>query len=215
MVYTLHVPPAPPAGVTTGPWYFWCGLQPSGGGVLQPVLGWETTEPTVTNPNPSFPQVWAINLWALPWNFGQSGAPATQESTGIWVDQNAQISASVTWENGAWSQSAQVISGAASGQSISLSTNIDYFEGESTSFDNTNFAVCESELDGQQTDLWDFPVTFTDVFIRAATSDGIESLCVDAANQVHSAGTGTITFDGFSMFDAETCHWSSITLTPP
>ncbi|KZO91017.1 hypothetical protein CALVIDRAFT_522151 [Calocera viscosa TUFC12733] len=215
LVYTIHVPPAPPAGVTTGPWYFWCGLQPSGGGVIQPVLGWMASEPSVTNPTPSFPEVWAINLWALPWNYGQNGVTTFQESEGIWVDQNAQIASSVTWENGAWSQTAQVISGAANGQSISLSTSIDYFEGESSSFDNTNFALCESELDGSQTDLWDFSVTFTDVYFRAASSDGIEALCASATDSDHfGTSPGTATFSGFSMFDDETCHWSSIVLSP-
>ncbi|EJU01652.1 hypothetical protein DACRYDRAFT_108183 [Dacryopinax primogenitus] len=186
MVFTQHVPQGPPSDVNSGPWFFWCGLQPNGGGVLQP-----------------------------PGNQGQpDGLPAIQ-SEGFWVDEGAQIVGTVTWENGQWGQTAQVISGQAAGQSISLTSQTNYFQGETPGFDNTNFAVCDAELDGSQTGEWNFPVVFTDLFIRAATSDGIEALCADTANPVHSAGAGSIQFEGFSMLDAETCHWSTVTLLPP
>ncbi|KZO90995.1 hypothetical protein CALVIDRAFT_558372 [Calocera viscosa TUFC12733] len=212
-VFTIHVPPAPPASVTTGPWYFWCGLQPSGGGVIQPVLAFMGPEGSQVNPNPPFAEVYAMNLWALPWNYGDSGAPAVQESAGIWVDQGAQIASSVSFQGSQWIQSANVISGAASGQSVSLSTPDSYFQNTSPSGDNTMMTVCESELYGDQISDWDFTVTFTDVYFRAASSDGTEALCQTATD--HSDGNGYVSFSGFSMFDDETCYWSSITLSPP
>ncbi|KZT59247.1 hypothetical protein CALCODRAFT_493794 [Calocera cornea HHB12733] len=144
-VFTIHVPAAPPSSVTNGPWYFWCGLQPTGGGVVQPVLAFLGPEDNQVNPNPPFAQVYAMNLWALPWNFGQSGAPATQESAGIWADQGAQIAASVSFRGRQWVQSASVISGAAAGQSVSLSTPDSYFQDTSSGNDNTMMTVCESE----------------------------------------------------------------------
>jgi len=212
-VFTIHVPQAPPSDVTSGPWYFWCGLQPSGGGVIQPVLAYLGPEGNVVNPNPSFPEVYAMNLWALPWNYGESGAPAYQESAGIWVDQGAQIASSVSFQGSDWVQNMNVISGAASGQSVSLTTPDSFFQDTSSSDDNTMMTVCESQLDGSQTGEWDFSVTFTDVYFRAASSDGVEALCETATD--HSDGNGYISFSGFSMFDSETCFWSSITLSPP
>ncbi|EJU01638.1 hypothetical protein DACRYDRAFT_108171 [Dacryopinax primogenitus] len=212
-VFTIHVPPAPPADVTTGPWYFWCGLQPTGGGVVQPVLAFLGPEGNQVNPNPPFPEVYAMNLWALPWNIDEGGAPPTQESAGIWVDQGAQIASSVSFQGSQWVQSANVISGAASGQSVTLNTPDSYFQNTSPGNDNTMMTVCESELYGSQIGEWDFSVTFTDVFFRAASSNGVEALCQTATD--HTDGNGFISFTGFSMFDEETCFWSSITLTPP
>jgi len=211
--FTLQVPPAPPADVTTGPWYFWCGLQPSGGGVIQPVLGYMASESSQVNPNPPFPEVWAINLWALPWNYGSSNNYELQESGGIWADQNAQIACSVSWQNGQWVQTANVISGAAAGQSVSITTPASAFQSDSAGDDNTPMTVCESELYGDQTGEWDFTVTFTDVYFRAASSEGTEALCATATD--HSDGNGYVSFSGFSMFDDETCYWSSVTLSPP
>ncbi|EJU01635.1 hypothetical protein DACRYDRAFT_100463 [Dacryopinax primogenitus] len=210
--YTVTVPPPPPAGVTDGPWYFWCGLQPSGGGVIQPVLGWKTSENNIINPGASFPHVWAMNLWSLPWNYGQDGAPTTQESAGIWADQGAQIASTVTWENGQWYQQANVLNGQAAGQTVEMYTPASYFLGDNASGDNTPMTVCESELDGGQTSQWDFSVTFTDIYFEAASSDGVESLCASAID--HSDGNGYISFTGFSMIDNKTCYWSSITLSP-
>ncbi|KZO90994.1 hypothetical protein CALVIDRAFT_456122, partial [Calocera viscosa TUFC12733] len=211
--YTITVPPPPPPSVTSGPWYFWCGLQPQGGGVIQPVLGWETSENNQVNPNPSFPEVWAMNLWSLPWNYGQSGAPATQESAGIWVDQGALVASTVQWENGQWYQQSNVLSGAAAGQTVEMYTPASYFEGDNASGDNTPMALCESELDGGQTDQWDFTVTFTDVYFQAQTSDGVQTLCETATD--HSDGNGYVSFTGFQMIDDVTCYWFSITLSPP
>ncbi|EJU01658.1 hypothetical protein DACRYDRAFT_100473 [Dacryopinax primogenitus] len=218
MVWTQHVPQAPPADVTGGPWYFWCGLEPDGGGVIQPVMAYHGPEGQMTNPNPSFPQVYAMNeqLWSLPWNYGQAGAPAYQESTGIWVAENDQVACSVTWENGIWTQSANVITGQAAGQSITMNTDPNgFFLGENSGFDNTIFAVCETELDGTQAGEWNYPIVFTDLFLRAASSSGVEALCSDPVGNGQLGGVGSIQFEDFSMFDPETCHWSTVTLLPP
>ncbi|KZT59248.1 hypothetical protein CALCODRAFT_554299 [Calocera cornea HHB12733] len=210
--YIITVPPPPPPSVTTGPWYFWCGLQPQGGGVIQPVLGWKTSENTQVNQDPPFPEVWAINLWSLPWDYSSSN-PTLQESAGIWVDQGARVASTIQWENGEWYQQSDVLSGAAAGQTVEMTTPASYFLSDGAGDDNTPMVVCESELDGDQVDQWDFTVTFTDVYIKAQTSDGVQTLCETATD--HSDGSGYISFSGFQMVDDVTCYWSSITLTPP
>ncbi|KZT59237.1 hypothetical protein CALCODRAFT_554293 [Calocera cornea HHB12733] len=209
--FTMTVPPAPPPEVTTGPWYFW----PSGGGVVQPVLGFMADESNQVNPDPPFPEVVRLKLWALPWNYGSSNNFQLQESAGIWVDEGAQIASTVSWQaqSSQWVQTTLVVSGAAAGQQVTLTTPASAFLSDSAGDNNTPETVCESELDGSQTGDWDFTVTFTDVTFRAANSNGVASLCESATD--HSDGNGFISFSGFSMPDAQTCFWSTITLTPP
>ncbi|KZP00443.1 hypothetical protein CALVIDRAFT_509679 [Calocera viscosa TUFC12733] len=217
LVYTIQVPAAPPQQVTSdwpnsAPWVKQCGFQPSGGGVVQPVLQWGTFAPSYVNPNPGFTETWALALWDLPasgYNNGNS-----DESAGIWAAQGDQIAVSVTFENGQWVQTANVISGQAQGQSTSLTVPQNgWYPSDSAGDSNANFFVCESELYGDDTGLWDFPVVFTDMYVRAATSDGIEALCEQHLD--YSDGNGYATIVGFSMFDSETCYYQSVTLTPP
>ncbi|EJU01629.1 hypothetical protein DACRYDRAFT_22688, partial [Dacryopinax primogenitus] len=138
-----------------------------------------------------------MNLWSLPWNFGEDNAPPAQESSGIWADQGSQIASFVQWQGDQWYQQADAISGAAVGQSVEMFTPASYFVGENSTTANTPMTACESDLDGDQTDLWDFSVTFTDVYFRAATSDGVEDLCGSTSD--HSDVNGFISFTGFSM----------------
>ncbi|KZV81431.1 hypothetical protein EXIGLDRAFT_844614 [Exidia glandulosa HHB12029] len=213
LVYTIHVPQGPPATVTTGPWFFWCGLQPQGGGVVQPVLQWgEATPDGYVNNNAPFPHIWAMVLWDVPAdNFNNNTSRISQ---GVWAAQGDQISNTASFGNGAWTQSAQVISGQATGASTSTSiTANQYFHDDAAHDGNANFFVCESELDGSQTNQWNFPVLFTDIFIRAKASTGVEALCASA--QPFSDGNGFANMTGFSMFDANTCHFASLILTPP
>ncbi|EJU01654.1 hypothetical protein DACRYDRAFT_116737 [Dacryopinax primogenitus] len=209
-------PPAPPPEVTTGPWYFWCGVQPSGGGVIQPVLGYRAGgEENPVNPDPPFPQVWALNIWALPWNYGPGNGFQLQESQGIWVAEGDQIASTVTWEQESqdWIQTAEVVSGLADGNDVWMVSDAYNWESNGSGDDNTREIVCESELYGNQISYWNFSVVFTDVTFRAANSNGVEYIC--SGQTSHSDGNGYITFKGFEMLDDQTCYWSSITLTAP
>ncbi|KZO91002.1 hypothetical protein CALVIDRAFT_489707 [Calocera viscosa TUFC12733] len=206
----MTVPAAPvvPPNVTTGPWYFWCGIQPPGGGVVQPVLGWRESEPNALNPNPPFPKVWAMNLWVGPGVYDHYLA-----SSGIWVDEGAQIVSTVTWENASseWVQTASVLSGAAAGQQVSMTT----LESWLNTGDNSNvFAPCVAELYGTNADqYWHFNFAFTNVIFRAATSVGVQSVCASKAD--YSNNQGGVALAGFKMLDPQTCYWESITLMPP
>ncbi|EJD36973.1 hypothetical protein AURDEDRAFT_116945 [Auricularia subglabra TFB-10046 SS5] len=212
LTYTIHVPQGPPSTVTTGPWFFWCGLQPQGGGVVQPVLQWGEDAPGYVNPNAPFPHIWAMVLWDVP----ASGLnnDVSRISNGVWAAQGDQIANSASFNSGFWTQTASVISGQATG--ASTSTNItanQYFHDDAAHDGGANFFLCESELDGQQTNQWNFPVLFTDIFIRAKNSNGVQALCASA--RPFSDGNGFANMTGFSMFDANTCHFASLVLTPP
>ncbi|KZO91006.1 hypothetical protein CALVIDRAFT_589410, partial [Calocera viscosa TUFC12733] len=214
---SITVPAAPvvPLNLTTGPWYFWCGLQPYGGGVVQPVLGWRESEPNALNPNPPFPKVWEMNLWAVPWNGANQPPPQTaQMSSGIWADEGALIASTVIWEteSSEWVQTANVLSGAAAGQPVSMITPASFL---SDGDNHTFYALClPRRLYGTHAgQYWHFNVTLTNVVFRAITSVGVQSLCASAAD--YSNDQGGIAFAGFKMVDPETCYWESITLMPP
>ncbi|EJD51280.1 hypothetical protein AURDEDRAFT_159686 [Auricularia subglabra TFB-10046 SS5] len=210
--YTITVPQAPPSDVTSGPWFFWCGLQPNGGGVVQPVLQWGQNAPSYVNPNPVFAKIWAMVLWTVPAD-GLNNNNANQ-SPGIWAAQGDRIDNFMTYNNNQWTQTARVISGQASGQNtVSTITASQYFHTDSAGDSNANFFVCESELDGSQTNRWNFNVTFTNINLRAKTNAGVQALCQTAVS--HSDGNGFATIQGFRMLNDTTCHWDTVILTPP
>ncbi|KZV95860.1 hypothetical protein EXIGLDRAFT_734349 [Exidia glandulosa HHB12029] len=210
--YTITVPPAPPSDVTSGPWFFWCGLQPNGGGVVQPVLQWGQLGPSYVNPNPVFAKIWAMILWTVPAS-GLNNNNAFQ-SPGIWAAQGDKIDSFMTYNNNVWVQTARVTSGQASGQNtVSNLSASQFFHTDSAGDSNANFFVCESELDGSQTNRWNFNVTFTNINLRAKTNTGVQSLCASAVS--HSDGNGFATIQGFRMLNDTTCHWDTVILTPP
>jgi len=214
LTYTIAVPAAPPAAVTTGPWFFWAGLQPEGGGVVQPVLQWGESDPSgYVNPNAAFNHVWAMILWVVPAADKNSGNSAI--SKGIWAAEGAKITSTATFDNGVWTQTAKVVSGGGSGSSVSEAiTATQYFDMDGATDSHANFFVIESELYGQQTGDWNYDITFTDISLTAKTNDGVGALCSGATS--HSDGNGYITISGYSLSsDGKTCHWNSMVLSPP
>ncbi|KZO91001.1 hypothetical protein CALVIDRAFT_558377 [Calocera viscosa TUFC12733] len=211
-----------------------CGFFPNGGGSVQPTLGWHGPKSKPINPDPPFPKVWAMNLGALPWSATSANQYLVQESGGIWVDEGAEITSYVAWENEAWVQAAYVLSGAATGQHVWMTTPASYFLNTSSGDDNTVAVVCVAEqvalttcpetcraADDSPNRLFgdnvaqyrDFTVTFTNVVFRAAKSDGVATLCASARDE--SDDEGGIRLAGFSMLDQQTCYWESIMLIPP
>jgi len=210
--YVVHVPPGPPSTVTSGPWFFWCGLQPQGGGVVQPVVQWGENAPAYVNPNAPFSHIYAMVLWDVPADGLNNNE--SEISNGIWMAQGDVVNNTAVYSNGVWTQTATVTAGQAAGQTTSTSISASqYFHTDSAGDSNANFFVCESELDGSQTNQWNFNVTFTDIIVRAKTTSGVQSLC--SSQSSFTDGNGFATISGFSMPDAQTCHFASLTLTPP
>ncbi|EJT98574.1 hypothetical protein DACRYDRAFT_110485 [Dacryopinax primogenitus] len=220
LTYTITVPPGPSSAVTSGPWFFWAGLQPEGGGVVQPVLQWGESPPSgEVNPNAAFPHIYQMVLWTVPAgdkNNDQARHPELSAiSQGIWADEGAKITSTVTFSGGKWTQTAKVVSGGGSGNSVSQTiTATQYFDMNGATDSHANFFVIESELDGQQTGDWNFDVVFTDISLTAMTTNGVSALCSGATS--HSDGNGFITISGYSLSsDGKTCNWNKITLSPP
>jgi len=213
LTYTITVPAAPPSGVTSGPWFFWAGLQPEGGGVVQPVLQWGEAAPGYVNPNAPFTHTWAMVLWTVP--AADKNNDQSAIANGIWAAQGAKIKCTVTFNDGKWTQTADVTSGGGSGNTNSQTiTATKYFDMDGATDSHANFFVIESELDGSQTSQWDFDVTFTDIALTAKTNDGVSALCSGATS--HSDGNGYITIAGYSLSaDGKTCSWNSMKLSPP
>lgn len=214
LTYTITVPPPPPPSVTSGPWFFWAGLQPNGGGVVQPVLQWGQAPPDGwVNPDPPFAKVWQMVLWFVP--AAGKNNDVSQQSEGIFADVGAEITSTVAYVNGQWFQSATVISGGGAGDSVSSSVFANqYFDVGNGTDSNANFFVLESELDGPDTADWDFDVTFTDISITAMTTDGVSALCGGVTS--HTDGNGFITVSDFTLSpDGKTCNWASMVLLPP
>lgn len=214
LTYTITVPEAPGAEVTSGPWFFWAGLQPNGGGVVQPVLQWGQAPPDGwVNPDPPFPKVWQMVLWAVPAD-GENNNVSDQ-SEGIFADIGATITSTVNYVNGVWFQSATVMSGGGAGDSTSSSVvSNQYFQATNTTDSNAGFFVLESELHGSDTADWDFDVTFTDINLTAENTDGVSALCSSMVSKTD--GNGFATISGYSLSaDGKTCHWDSIVLSPP
>ncbi|EJT98579.1 hypothetical protein DACRYDRAFT_96381 [Dacryopinax primogenitus] len=136
-------------------------------------------------------------------------------SQGIWADEGAKITSTVNFSGGQWTQTANVVSGGGSGNSVTETVTANqYFNAPCACDSHTNFFVIESELDGQQTGDWNFDVTFTDISITAATTDGVSALCSGATS--HSDGNGYVTISGYSLSsDGKTCNWSTMILSPP
>ncbi|EJT98580.1 hypothetical protein DACRYDRAFT_24205 [Dacryopinax primogenitus] len=146
-------------------------------------------------------------LWTVP----AAGVNNDQSaiSQGIWADEGAKITSTVNFSGGQWTQTANVVSGGGSGNS-----KTEYFNMDGATDSHANFFVIESELDGQQTGDWNFDVTFTDISLTAATTDGVSALCSGATS--HSDGNGFITISGYSLSsDGKTCNWGTMTLSPP
>ncbi|EJT98576.1 hypothetical protein DACRYDRAFT_110487 [Dacryopinax primogenitus] len=203
LTYTITVPPGPSSAVTTGPWFLWAGLQPEGGGVVQPVLQWGQS-----------PSNGEMVLWTVPADGLNDDQSAI--SQGIWADEGARITSTVNFSCGQWTQTAYVVSGGGSGNFVTQTiTASEYFNVPGCACDSrANFFVIESELYGQQTGDWNFDVTFTDISITAATTDGVSALCSGATS--HSDGNGYVTISGYSLSsDGKTCNWSTMILSPP
>jgi len=203
LTYTITVPPAPGPEVTTGPWFFWAGFQPSGGGVIQPVLQWGENPPSGWV-NPDDVQPWFMVLWTVP--ASDKNNDQSDISQGVYAPQGSQIVSTVNNDgNGQWTQTSSV-NGVSVGQTLSASQYFDTNE--------ANFFVLESELYGQQISDWNFDVTFSDISITAQTSDGVSSVCGGTTS--HSDGNGFISVNGYSLSgDGLTCHWDSMVLSPP
>ncbi|KZO93693.1 hypothetical protein CALVIDRAFT_502755 [Calocera viscosa TUFC12733] len=213
LTFTITVPPPPPPSVTTGPWFFWAGIQPPGG-VVQPVLQWgEAPSAGWVNNDALFPHIWQMVDWAVPAADKNNDVSATTQ--GIWADEGAQILNTVTFANGQWSQTSTVVSGGGFGYSVSETvTATQYFDVDGATNSDANFFVIESELYGQQIGDWNFDVTFTDISLTAETTDGVSALCEGATS--HSDGNGYISISGGSISpDGLTCYWDSMVLSPP
>ncbi|EJD47735.1 hypothetical protein AURDEDRAFT_113357 [Auricularia subglabra TFB-10046 SS5] len=212
--YTLTVPAAPPSTVTTGPWYFWCGVEPGWAqgrpGVVQPVLQYRSSAPSYVNPNPSFGQIWAIALWMV----GNAGQVA--ESNGIWLGEGDKVVSTAAYAGGNWTQTARVSSGKAAGLSIQQNEAASKlgFPTNSAGDSNAQFFLCESELYGQQANQWAYDITFSDVYLTAKTSTGVQSAC-QASQNVKNDGNGVAIPSGLSMVNATTCYFRTVTLVPP
>ncbi|KZO93695.1 hypothetical protein CALVIDRAFT_539869 [Calocera viscosa TUFC12733] len=210
--FTITIPPAPPAAVTTGPWFFWAGLQPGlycgSLGVLQPVLQWSEYSTCATNDGPAFPEVWQLVQWTVP-SVNHNGNQSSV-SCGIWAAAGDLISNNVTFSNGLWTQTSTVVSGQAKGASATQTVQASDFFCSPTA----NFFLMESELYGDAIADWNFPVQFTDVTLTAQTSTGVSALC--ASQKSFSDGNGNATLSGYTLStDQRTCKWTSVTLLPP
>ncbi|KZT51796.1 hypothetical protein CALCODRAFT_503079 [Calocera cornea HHB12733] len=214
--FSMTVPELPPLEVMENwdgnPWYFWCGLQTgTPGGPIQPVLMWGKP----TNLDSGYigdggwsQYSWIEALWLVP--DLTLNLPEAFVSPGIDVSPGDELILNVVLVDGQWRQSASCVSGSCQNQMTTL--NVDWDKGLSTSVANT--LVCEAELYGDYTNQWNFDVTFKDVSVLAANSDGVESVC---ANQVsHSDNGGYVTVGNLEMgMDGRMCTWDYITVSPP
>ncbi|EJT98589.1 hypothetical protein DACRYDRAFT_101689 [Dacryopinax primogenitus] len=210
MSYTVTVPATSPANGTQGPIYFLGALQGSGGhGMLAPTLQWDEKPGNgFVNPNVTFSKAWYTALWMECADDASDCEPVTSE--GLYADLGVQIRSTATYDNGFWTQKAEVISGGGRGVSVNqtISTALSF----DTQNSNTNSFLIESFV--PESSAWNFNVTFTDISLTAQNSTGVASLCGGATSQ--SDGNGFITINGFEMSsDGLTCHWDSMTLSPP
>ncbi|EJT98590.1 hypothetical protein DACRYDRAFT_17806 [Dacryopinax primogenitus] len=215
LTYTITVPPPPPPPVISGPWFFWAGFELPVGGVLQPVLQWgEDPADGWVNSDVTFPKEWFMVLWTVCDQDKNNDQSAI--SQGVYAAQGAQILNTVTYDNnGYWTQTAEVISGGGAGASVTQTISAaQYFDTANMPASGANAFVIESELTGGQTGDWDFDVEFTDISITAMTNDGVSMACGEVNSR--SDGNGFITVNGYSLSsDGLTCHWDSMTLSPP
>ncbi|EJT98593.1 hypothetical protein DACRYDRAFT_17808 [Dacryopinax primogenitus] len=212
MNYTITVPPPVPSGVTQGPWWYTAGLQ-APGGMLAPGLQWgEDSAAGFVNPNVTFPKVWSMVLWTLCANDKTDCHDAI--SQGVYADLGAKIRNTAVYDNGFWTQQAEVISGGGRGASVNQTISAaSYFDTQTLPAPGTSFFLLESAITGPQSSAWNFNVTFTDISLTAQNSTGVASLCGGQTSTTD--GNGFITINGFEMSsDGLTCHWDSMILSP-
>ncbi|EJU01653.1 hypothetical protein DACRYDRAFT_108184 [Dacryopinax primogenitus] len=206
----VAVPPYPNEDIF-GPWIFSACFFPSNS--CRPSYcpnPYTVGEVNPANPSPGFPQKWAVNLMAIPWNYTSGGVIQSQ---GLWVAEGDKISSRSTWEadQHEWMQRAKDPNGKMSPHEVELTSPASNWKGDGAGDDNTHQVVCESQLYGDQTSYWNFPVTFIGMIFRAANSNGVATACRSASS---TGVDGDVTAEGFRMPDAQSCYWDTLTFTP-
>jgi len=215
--FTVTVPPAPSSDVTSGPWFFWGGVQPGLNcdalGVIQPVLQWDEYSTCAVNDDPGFTASWQLVQWTVP-SVNHNGNQS-DVSCGIWAAQGDLIWNTVTFSSGTWTQTSKVVWGKALGASVTQTIEAsDFFCPAANGGSTANFFLLESELYGDDISNWNFDVQFWNVSITAATTSGVADVC--GAQVSFSDGNGNATLSGYSLSeDKKTCKWESVTLIPP